>query len=272
MEEVLEQIVHRLQRQHYGKYRGFVVDNRDPEKRGRLKLKVPTVLGDQDTGWALPCLPFGGLANQGLFMIPEVDAQVWVEFEEGNLDHPIWVGVFWQQTSDTPEEAALDEPTTRIIRTPSGQVLQFDDQSGEEQFRLAHPAGTELTINPQGTVELTDAAGAKLTLDSESNQVILEDSNGNTVTLDASGTKIQDSNGNQVEMAAAGITLKAVKIVLDGVQVHSGGAGGEPLVKGQTFMGMYNAHTHICTAPGTPSGPPLPPLTPAALTIKTKGQ
>lgn len=272
MEEVLEQVVHRLQRQHYGKYRGFVVDNRDPEKRGRLKLKVPTVLGDQDTGWALPCLPFGGLANQGLFMIPEVDAQVWVEFEEGNLDHPIWVGVFWQQTSDTPEEAALDEPTTRIIRTPSGHVLQFDDQSGEEQFRLAHPAGTELTINPQGTVELTDAAGAKLTLDSESNQVILEDSNGNTVTLDASGTKIQDSNGNQVEMAAAGITLKAVKIVLDGVQVHSGGAGGEPLVKGQTFMGMYNAHTHICTAPGTPSGPPLPPLTPAALTIKTKGQ
>jgi uncharacterized protein involved in type VI secretion and phage assembly len=249
-----------------------VVDNRDPEKRGRLKLKVPTVLGDQDTGWALPCLPFGGLANQGLFMIPEVDAQVWVEFEEGNLDHPIWVGVFWQQTSDTPEEAALDEPTTRIIRTPSGHVLQFDDQSGEEQFRLAHPAGTELTINPQGTVELTDAAGAKLTLDSESNQVILEDSNGNTVTLDASGTKIQDSNGNQVEMAAAGITLKAVKIVLDGVQVHSGGAGGEPLVKGQTFMGMYNAHTHICTAPGSPSGPPLPPLTPAALTIKTKGQ
>ena len=272
MEEVLQQVVRRLQRQYYGKYRGFVVDNRDPEKRGRLKLKVPTVLGDQDTGWALPCLPFGGLANQGLFMIPEVDAQVWVEFEEGNLDHPIWVGVFWQQTSDTPQEAALEEPTTRIIRTPSGHVLQFDDQSGEEQFRLAHPAGTELTINPQGTVELTDAAGAKLTMDSESNKVVLQDSNGNTVTLDASGTKIQDSNGNQVEMAAAGITLKAVKIVLDGVQVHAGGAGGEPLVKGQTFMGMYNAHTHICTAPGSPSGPPLPPLTPAALTIKTKGQ
>ena len=255
MEEVLAQVLHRLQRQYYGKYRGFVVDNRDPEKRGRLKLKVPTVLGDQDTGWALPCLPFGGFTNQGLFMIPEVDAQVWVEFEEGNLDHPIWVGVFWQQTSDTPEEAALDEPTTRMIRTPSGHVLQFDDKSGEEQFRLAHPAGTELTINPQGTVELTDAAGAKLTLDAESHQAIL-----------------QDSNGNQVEMAAAGITLKGTKIVLDGIQVHAGGEGGEPLVKGQTFMGMYNAHTHVCTAPGSPSGPPLPPLTPAALTIKTKGQ
>jgi len=272
MEEVLAQVIQRLQRQYYGKYRGFVVDNRDPEKRGRLKLKVPTVLGDQDTGWALPCLPFGGFTNQGLFMIPEVDAQVWVEFEEGNLDHPIWVGVFWQQTSDTPQEAALDEPTTRMIRTPSGHVLQFDDKSGEEQFRLAHPAGTELTINPQGTVELTDAAGAKLTMDAESNKVILQDSNGNTVTMDASGTVIQDSNGNKVEMAAAGITLQGTKIVLDGVQVHAGGEGGEPLVKGQTFTGMYNAHTHICTGPGSPSGPPVPPLTPAALTIKTKGQ
>lgn len=90
--------------------------------------------------------------------------------------------------------------------------------------------------------------------------------------MDASGTQIQDSNGNQIEMAAAGITVKGVKIVLDGIQVHAGGEGGEPLVKGQTFMGMYNAHTHICTGPGSPSGPPLPPLTPAALTIKTKGQ
>ena len=59
MEDLLEQVVQRLQRQYYGKYRGFVMDNRDPEKRGRLKLKVPTVLGNQDTGWALPCLPFG---------------------------------------------------------------------------------------------------------------------------------------------------------------------------------------------------------------------
>lgn len=272
MEQLVRQLAQQVQSRFYGKYRGFVVDNRDPEKRGRLKLRVPSVLGDQDTGWALPCLPFGGLANQGIFMVPEVDAQVWAEFEEGNVDRPIWVGVFWQQTSDTPEEAALDEPTTRIIRTPSGHVLQFDDQSGEEQFRLAHPAGTELTINPQGTVEFTDAAGAKLTLDSESGKVILEDSNGNSLTMSASGTVIQDSNGHKVEMTASGITIKGTTITFEGQQVNLGGQGGEPLLKAQTFMGLYASHTHVCSVAGSPSGPPLPPLTPAAMTMKSKAQ
>ncbi|MCF6324887.1 MAG: phage baseplate assembly protein V [Gammaproteobacteria bacterium] len=272
MEQLVQQLAQQAQQRYYGKYRGFVTDNRDPEKRGRLKVKVPTVLGEQDTGWALPCLPFGGLANQGLFMVPEIDAQVWVEFEEGNLDHPVWVGVFWQQSSDTPEEAMLDEPTTRMLRTPSGHVLQFDDLAGEEKFRLAHPAGTEMRIDPKGTVELEDAAGAKITMDAESNKIIIEDSNGNKVTMDSSGTLVEDSSGNKIEMAPSGIVVKAIQIEIKGEQVHLGGQGGEPLIKAQTFMAMYNSHTHLCTAPGSPSAPPLPPLTPAAMTIKSKAQ
>lgn len=270
MTQMSRQVVQQLQNRYYGKYRGFVVDNQDPETRGRVKVRVPSLLGDQDSGWALPCSPFGGLADQGLFMIPEVDSQIWVEFEEGNLDKPIWVGVFWQQTSDTPSEAAIAEPTTRLIKTPGGHVLQFDDKSGEEQFRLAHPAGSELIVNPQGTVIYTDAGGSSITLDAESNSIVIEDSNGNTVTLNSSGTLVEDVSGNTIEMVAAGITVKATKIVLKGEQVELGGEGGEPLIKAQTFLSMYNSHTHVCTAPGSPSAPPLPPLTPAAMTIKTK--
>jgi uncharacterized protein involved in type VI secretion and phage assembly len=271
-DELIQRVAREEQQRYYGKYRGFVSDNRDPEKRGRLKVRVPSVLGDQESGWALPCLPFGGLANQGLFMVPEISAQLWVEFEEGNVDRPIWVGVFWQSERDTPEEAALDEPTTRIIRTPSGHVLQFDDLSGEERFRLAHPAGTEMTIDPRGTVELEDAAGAKVTLDAQSNEVTIEDSNRNRITMNSRGTVVEDGNGNKIEMAAAGITVEAVQIEIKGQQVHLAGQGGEALIKAQTFMAMYNSHTHICTAPGLPTGPPLPPLTPAAMTIKTKAQ
>ena len=88
--------------------------------------------------------------------------------------------------------------------------------------------------------------------------------------MDSSGTVVEDSNGNKIEMQAAGITVQATKIVLQGQQVELGGAGGEALIKAQTFMSMYNSHTHVCTAPGAPSAPPLPPLTPAAMTIKTK--
>jgi len=90
------------------------------------------------------------------------------------------------------------------------------------------------------------------------------------LTGDGLPDAVEDANGNKIEMAAAGITVKAMKIVVDGSQVLLAGEGGEPLIKAQTFMSMYNTHTHVCTAPGAPSAPPIPPLTPAAMTIKTK--
>lgn len=272
MDPLVRQMAQQAQQRFYGKYRGVVVNNRDPLQRGRVQLRVPSVLGEQTTGWALPCLPYGGVANQGMFTIPDVDAQVWVEFEEGNTDHPIWVGVFWRPSDDIPEEGRLDDPTTRVLRTSSGHVLQFDDAEYNERFRLAHPAGTELTIEPKGTVVLDVADGSRMVLDAESAKVTLEDSNGNKVTMSASGTVVEDSNGNKIEMAAAGITLEALQINVTGQQVNLGGSGGEALLKGQTFLAMFNSHTHVCTAPGSPSGPPVPPLTPAVLTMKTKAE
>ena len=263
------QAVQQTQTRFYGKYRAFVQDNQDPETRGRLRLRVPSVLVDQATAWALPCLPFGGLADHGFFAIPEVGAQVWVEFEEGNLSHPIWTGVFWQQAGDTPSEAAKTEPTTRILKTPSGHVLQFDDEAGAERFRLAHPAGTELHIDENGTVDLLDAGGNQLVLDAARGEVELKDANGNKLTMSASGTTVEDGNGNKIEMSAAGITVSATKIVLSGSQVAVGGEGGEPLIKGTTFLSWLATHTHNCTAPGSPSGPPVPPPTPALLTTTT---
>jgi uncharacterized protein involved in type VI secretion and phage assembly len=212
MEQLLSNLTEQSQTRYYGKYRGYVANNRDDEKRGRLRLTVPEVLGDTVTGWALPCLPFGGLADQGLFMIPEVDSAVWVEFEAGDLNRPIWTGVFWRQSSDVPSEAQKDEPTTRVLKTPSGHILQFDDAAGEEKFVLHHPAEAEMTIDEQGSITLTDGGGSTVTMDASAGKLALEDSNGNSITMDATGIKIKDKNGNQIELAAAGITIKGTKL------------------------------------------------------------
>ena len=269
MDDSIFQNAARTQSKHFGKYRGFVADNKDPEKRGRLRLKVPSLLSSEISSWALPCLPFGGLPDQGLFMIPEVDAQVWVEFEEGNLHAPIWTGVFWQQTGDVPSEASLDEPTTRILKTPSGHILQFDDESGKEKIRLYHPKESELSIDENGTVILKDGNGEVITLNASDGKVTVEDANGNSVVLDASGTQVKDSNGNEITMSASGITLKGTKILVQGSQVALGADGGELLIKGTTFLSWLATHTHNCTAPGSPSGPPVPPPNPSLLTTKT---
>ena len=272
MEETLIRLARHIDEKRYGKYRGVVIDNQDPQKRGRLKLRVASVLGDQETDWALPCLPYGGIAQQGMFMVPDVDAQVWVEFEEGDINRPIWVGTFWQQEGDTPEDAAKDEPTTRLLQTRSGHILQFDDADGEEQFRLHHPTDAEMIIDPDGTISLTDAAGAVLRMDAAQNEIILEDSNGNIMTMNSSGTKVEDSNGNVIEMAAAGITAEAPKIVIKGSQVHLGDEGGEPLIKGQSFLALFATHIHtVAPVVGGPTSPPIPQgeMSSLSTTVKT---
>jgi uncharacterized protein involved in type VI secretion and phage assembly len=256
MDEVVARVARQIAEKRYGKFRAFVSDNRDPDKRGRLKLRIPSVLGDDESDWALPCLPFGGGAGWGLFLVPEAGAQVWAEFEEGDIHRPLWVGAFWQQRDDVPQDAAKAYPATRLVQTPGGHVLQFDDESGKERLRLHHPKGAELTVDEKGTVALTDAKGAKLTLDADAGKVVIEDANGNTLSMSAAGTTVEDANGNKVEMAASGVTVKGQQVVVQGTQVMLGGMGGEPVIKGTSFLTLFATHMHP-TAMG-PSGPPVP--------------
>lgn len=256
MQELIDQLINQVSNKYFGKFRGFVADNADPEHRGRLRLKVPSVLGDEITGWALPCLPFGGVAGQGLFTVPENNAQVWVEFEEGNLSHPIWTGTFWQQDGDAPAQLDGEVPDRRVLKTPSGHMLEFVDTADEEMINIQHAAGATINVDKNGSIALTDTQGAVLKLDADAGEAVLEDANGNTLTMSSSGTIVEDSNGNKVEMAASGITLQGQKIVVNGSQVTLAGQGGEPIIKGQSFLSLFMTHIHP-TGVG-PSGPPVP--------------
>ena len=260
MDAQLQQVITQSQERYFGKYRGLVVDNQDPENRARVTLKVPSVMGsDEITHWAEPCLPFGGLADQGLFMVPEIDAQVWVEFEEGNVNKPIWTGTTWQQSSDVPQEAADRSPNMRQLKTPSGHILSFDDTEGEEEIRLYHPADAELKIDPEGVIQLTDAAGAKLVMNASGSSVEISDSNGNTLVMESSGTTVTDSNGNQIVMEGGGIKVtSSATVTIEGSMVNVGGSGGEPLIKGQSFLSLFATHMHTCTTAGSPTSPPIP--------------
>lgn len=81
-------------KRYYGKYRGKVENNIDPMQLGRIQVSAPAVLGDGTLSWAMPCTPYAG-SGVGFFAIPPVGANVWVEFEGGDPDYPIWAGCFW---------------------------------------------------------------------------------------------------------------------------------------------------------------------------------
>jgi hypothetical protein len=147
----------------YGKYRGKVENNVDPMQSGRVQVSVPAVLGGGRMSWALPAAAFAG-PQVGLFVVPPVGANVWVEFEAGDPDYPIWSGGFWGP-GEVPAQPALAE--LKVFRTDS-ITLTMSDLPGAGGFTLEvnPPAvATPLKIVCDSTgIELSNGASTlKLT-------------------------------------------------------------------------------------------------------------
>lgn len=189
VEPLLHNLAEKVESRCYGKYRGYVEDNKDPKNIGRLRVRVPRVFGKElITGWATPCVPYGGAAGEGMVFIPEKDAGVWIEFEEGDSDRPLWVGTFWtapgdvsemplHNQADGTEETEYQDPLTRkIIRTKKGHTIQLEDKDGEEMITIVH---------------WKDKDGGEK----------------NVITLDADGIKITDYTENVIEMKSDAFTI-----------------------------------------------------------------
>ena len=123
---------------HYGKYRGVVLTNIDPMQMGRIQVQVPDVLGPTLSSWAMPCVPFAGIQS-GVFVTPQIGAGVWVEFEQGDADYPIWVGGFWGSAAEVPALA------------PAGGIM------------LKHMTGAMISISEIG-ITISNGQGATIML------------------------------------------------------------------------------------------------------------
>ncbi len=144
--------------QFLGKFRGVVTDNRDPLMLGRVRARVQDVLGENDSGWALPSLPYAG-RGVGLFLVPPVDASVWIEFEHGDPDYPIWTGCFWSQ-GELPATPAVAE--MKVLKTDSGTIT-INDLPGIGGITIETSAGMKIVINVQG-IEINDGIGGSIKL------------------------------------------------------------------------------------------------------------
>lgn len=103
-------------KEFFGKYRGTVTGNKDLMYLGRIQVSVPAVLGDGRQSWAMPCVPYAG-ADVGFFAIPPVGANVWVEFEGGDPDYPIWTGCFWAKGELPANAKVLDPEKVQVFKT-----------------------------------------------------------------------------------------------------------------------------------------------------------
>ena len=153
----------------YGKYRGIVTDNDDPLSMGRIRARVPDVLGKEKSGWALPCVPFAG-NGMGFYAIPDVDARVWIEFEQGDPDYPIWVGCWWGSQDELPDEA--NDIQKVVIKTKNGQISVLDGSGGEGNGAIS--------------IETGNVENRSIVMNSESIKI----DNGTEATIELNGPKV----------------------------------------------------------------------------------
>lgn len=133
-------------RKFYGKYRGKVESNIDETGRGRIQVSVPAVLGDGRMSWAMPCVPYAG-PGVGFFAIPPQGANVWVEFEAGDPNRPIWSGCFWGLA-----EAPASPPFlagTKVLKTDTATITLND---------LPGIGGVTIEMNNGMKIEMTMTA------------------------------------------------------------------------------------------------------------------
>jgi uncharacterized protein involved in type VI secretion and phage assembly len=150
---------------YYGKYRGMVINNIDPMQQGRVQVQVPDVAGLVPTSWAMPCVPFTG-TQSGAYMLPQIGAGVWVEFEQGNPDHPIWVGGFWGSAAEVPALALAGSPASPsvVLQTTGQNTLMLSDLPGPTGgILLKSTTGALISINETG-ITISNGQGATIML------------------------------------------------------------------------------------------------------------
>ena len=145
----------------YGKYRGTVINNVDPMQIGRIQAMVPDLAGFVPGTWAMPCLPMAGI-NTGVFTVPMIGSGVWVEFERGDPDYPIWVGGYWGSAAEVPLMARTVPPAVSgitIQTTLKNGIVVSDVPGPTAGILIQTTTGAMISVSDVGIV-ISNGKGA----------------------------------------------------------------------------------------------------------------
>jgi uncharacterized protein involved in type VI secretion and phage assembly len=180
--QIDQMILEYLRTHYFGKYRGTVSDNQDPTNRGRIKVKVPAVLGDLEV-WAMPCVPYAG-DQVGFYSLPPQGSGVWVEFEGGDPSCPIWAGCFWAD-NELPDTTG---PDVKVWKTDA-HTVKLDD--AQDELLIQNGSASKTTYATDVTVE----------------------SGRSTLTV-GSGGVVSEAGANKLEVTPASVSVSGSTLQL----------------------------------------------------------
>jgi phage baseplate assembly protein V len=222
-------------KRYYGVASGLVTKVEDEASEARVKLKFPWFNPDFETDWVRVMHGYAG-NGYGWVWVPEAGDEVLVAFVMGDMRLPIVLGGLYNG-EDKPKVARTAQNDQKMFRTKAGNQILLDDTTGSQR------------------IEIKTVAGHVLDLSDKDKKVTLTTPTGVSLTLDDTGS----------------VTIKGTTSVsLDAPSVSLGPSAAHGLIYGELFQPIFDAHTHICTAPGSPSGPPVPLMTPALVSTITK--
>lgn len=147
----------------YGKFRGTVVNNVDPLQIGRIQAIVPDVSNIALSSWAMPCVPITG-KQMGTYFVPQVGSGVWIEFEQGDSDYPIWVGGYWGIVAEVPALALAGVPVSpnMVLQSAGQNSLVISDLPGPTGgIMLKSTTGATIIVNDTG-IYIQNGKGASI--------------------------------------------------------------------------------------------------------------
>jgi len=181
----------------YGVVVGIVTNNKDPEKLGRVKVKFPCLSGRDESNWARIASPMAG-KERGFFFLPEVNDEVLLSFEQGDINRPYLIGSLWNGKDKPPETNADGKNNLRLIKSRSGHVIKIDDTEGKEKIVITDKTGNNLI--------LIDSANNKISFKCDGD-IEISAAKGK-ITLNAKDLELKSSASTKIE-ASSGMDLKA---------------------------------------------------------------
>lgn len=273
-------ILRRVGLEYYGKYYScypaVVVANDDPDNLARIKFNCPMLdldNGDDHPRFAVPKFgPIPAGPNYGSHWVPDVGEQVWVEFRNGNPNDPMYTPMGYWQKGQLPKDV-FESVKDRGFVTKSGHAVRYRDKEGEESVLIRHKGGTKMELDSKDRFIIESNGGDKITVD-PNGDLTIEHRGGTKTEYKAAEVIISTPGGTNVKLdatnfaasATAGASLEAALVELKGRQVKLGNGANSPVVKGDVLLRFLQrqyiwglTHTHLSTAPGTPTATALPP-------------